>query len=313
MDFRWLDKSEYPFQSNYINIDGRKLHYIDEGSGETILFVHGTPSWSFDYRNVIRNLRTSFRCVAFDHIGFGLSDKPEHYYYSTQHHSYTLERFALEKQLHDITLVVHDFGGPIGLNFAIRHPEKIKRIVILNSWLWSSESDPDFIKLARVLKSPLLPFLYRYLNFSPRFVLPGSFGDRKLSKHLLSQYTKPFANSSQRNGALAFARSLLHDQAWFESLWMNKQPIGQKPALFIWGMKDPVIKPHYLTRFESGFPNSKTVRLPTCGHFPQEEEPEMVAEAIRDFMIERHDIKPVNLITREHENQPSLSFPQASL
>jgi pimeloyl-ACP methyl ester carboxylesterase len=284
MENNWLDTSEYPFPPNHLTIDGYKLHYIDEGEGETILFIHGTPSWSFDYRNVIKSLRSKYQCVAIDHIGFGLSQKPEHYDYSTQHHCKTLERFVNEKQFKNITLVVHDFGGPIGLSFAIQYPEKIKRLIILNSWLWSSRSDPDFIKLSRILKSPLLPFMYRYLNFSPGFILPRSFGDHKLPKHLLKQYTNPFADRTQRNGVIAFAKSLLHDQEWFEDLWNRKGPIAHKPTLFVWGMKDPIIKPHYLERFQSGFPNSKAIRLETCGHFPQEERSEVVAKSIADFI-----------------------------
>lgn len=284
MNTTWLDRTEYPFTSHHLNIDGNKLHYIDEGEGETILFVHGTPSWSFDYRNAIKHLRSNYRCIALDHIGFGLSDKPEHYDYSIQHHCKTLERFVIEKELGDITLVVHDFGGPIGLNFAIEHAEKIKQLIILNAWMWSSSSDPDFIKMSRVLKSPFLPFLYRYLNFSPRFVLPASFGDHKLSKKILKQYTSPFADRTQRNGALAFAKSLINNQDWFEQLWNKKQLIANKPTLFIWGMKDPVIKANYLKRFQRGFPNSRTIRLETCGHFPQEEQWESVAKAINDFM-----------------------------
>jgi len=280
----WLDRSEYPFPSNYFDINGYKLHYLDEGQGETVLFVHGTPSWSFDFRNVIKRLSSRFRCVAIDHMGFGLSDKPEHYDYSTQNHSRTLEEFVRKKNLDKLILVVHDFGGPIGLNFAIQYPEKVKSLVILNSWLWSNREDPDFIRLSRILKSPVLPFLYRYLNFSPRFILPQSFGDHKISKHLLKQYTRPFADKTQRNGALAFARSLLNDQEWFEELWRKKEAISTKPALFIWGMKDPVIKPRYLDTFVSGFPGSKVIRMEASGHFPQEEEPERVAEAIFDFL-----------------------------
>jgi len=283
----WLDKSEYPFDSNYFDISGQKLHYIDEGKGETVLFVHGTPSWSFDYRNVIKKLKENYRCVAIDHIGFGLSDKPEQYDYSTQNHSKTLEKFVLEKQLDNITLVVHDFGGAIGLNFAIQHPEKIKRLVVLNSWLWSSKTDPDFIKLSKILKSPLLPFLYRYFNFSPKFILPKSFGDNKISKQLLKQYTKPFADKTQQNGALAFAKSLLNDQDWFEQLWNKRQAISTKPTLFIWGMKDPVIKPHYLDKFQSGFTNSTTVKLETSGHFPQEEQADTVTKVMLDFLTDK--------------------------
>lgn len=280
----WLDKTAYPFASNYFDVNGYKLHYIDEGQGEAILFVHGTPSWSFDYRNVIKELRPEYRCIAIDHIGFGLSDKPEQYDYSTVNHSKTLEKFILNRQLQNITLVVHDFGGPIGLNFAIRHADKIKKLVILNSWLWSSKNDPDFIRFSKMLKNPLLPFLYRYLNFSPRFILPQSFGEYKISKKTLTQYTKPFADKTQRNGALAFAQSLLNDQDWFERLWNQRQTIAQKPTLFIWGMKDSVIKPKNLEKFTVGFINSTVIKLEACGHFPQEEQPEIVAKAIRDFL-----------------------------
>ena len=280
----WLNTTEYPFPSKFFHINGHKLHYIEEGQGETILFIHGTPSWSFDFRHIIKALRKDYRCIAIDHIGFGLSDKPGKYDYSTQNHSKTLEAFIAEKKLQSITLVVHDFGGPIGLNVAINHPGKIKNIVVLNSWLWSSKTDPDFIKVSKILKSPLLPFLYRYLNFSPRFILPKSFGDNKLPKALLSQYTKPFANKQERNGTLAFAQSLLNDQDWFEELWNNKHHIASKPTLFIWGMKDPVIKPAYLHKFLTGFPNATVSKIETAGHFPQEEEPAAVTRAILTFL-----------------------------
>ncbi len=282
----WLNKSEYPFTSHYFPINGQKLHYIDEGKGDTILFVHGTPSWSFDFRNIIKKLKGNFRCIAIDHIGFGLSDKPEYYNYSTQNHSTTLEKFVLEKKLQNITFVVQDFGGPIGLNVAIKHPHLITRLIILNSWLWSSANDPHFIKFSKIIRSPLLPFLYRYLNFSPRFVLPSAYGDKKPDKSVLKHYTKPFAAISQRNGPLAFAKSLLNDQDWFEQLWNQRLAISNKPTLFIWGMKDPVIIPSYLEKFETGFPNSIAVKLESCGHFPQEEQPEEVIEAILKFLKE---------------------------
>ncbi|WP_257667651.1 alpha/beta fold hydrolase [Parapedobacter tibetensis] len=280
----WLDRSEYPFTSNYFYVNGHKLHYIDEGKGETILFVHGTPSWSFDFRNIIKKLKTNFRCIAIDHIGFGLSDKPEHYDYSTRNHSKTLEKFILEKELQNITLVVHDFGVPIGLNFAIQFPDKVKKLVILNSWLWSSRNDPDFIKVSKILKSPLMPFLYRYFNFSAKYILPKSFGERKISMQLVKQYTKPFADSTQRNGTVAFAMSLVNDQDWFEELWNKKQAISTKPTLFVWGMKDSLIKPHYLDKFVSGFQNSTILKLETSGHFPQEEQPELVSKSIHYFL-----------------------------
>jgi pimeloyl-ACP methyl ester carboxylesterase len=284
MTANWLNRNEYPFTHRYFNINGHKLHYIDEGEGETILFVHGTPSWSFDFRQVIKSLQAGYRCIAIDHIGFGLSDKPETYDYSTLRHSEALEAFAEALDLKEITLVVHDFGGPVGLNFAIRHPGKIRKIVVLNSWMWSSKHEPEFIRFSRILKSPLLPFLYKYLNFSARFVMPSSFGDKKLPDRLRSQYTGPFIRPSERHGTVAFAKSLLNDQDWFETLWINREAIASRPVLLIWGMKDRFITPKYLEKFLAGFSNARARRLETCGHFPQEEEPELVSEYIHEFV-----------------------------
>lgn len=283
MKHAWLDRTEYPFHSTYYAINGYSMHYLDEGEGEPILFVHGTPSWSFDFRKVILRLKPDFRCLAVDHIGFGLSDKPEQYDYATRQHGATLEKFILDQHLSNLTLVLHDFGGPIGMQVALQYPHLIKRIVILNSWLWSSESDPEFIKLRRILKSPIIPWLYK-LNFSARFILPGSFGDHKLSKKLRLQYTKPFSKRRERYGTLGFLKSLIHDQDWFESLWLRRTILASKPMLLIWGMKDPIVKPVNLQKFQSGFPHAEVVRVATAGHFPQEEQPEVVAEAIRNFM-----------------------------
>ena len=117
-----LDKNEYPFTSYYFEINQQRMHYVDEGEGEVFLFVHGTPSWSFDFRKLIIDLSSTNRCIAIDHIGFGLSDKPKQYDYSTKNHANTLEKFILSKNLSNINLVVHDFGGPIGLSVAIKYP-----------------------------------------------------------------------------------------------------------------------------------------------------------------------------------------------
>jgi haloalkane dehalogenase len=284
MNYSWLDTTEYPFQHHYFEVNNSKMHYIDEGQGDTLLFVHGTPSWSFDYRHIIKALRTQYRCIAIDHIGFGLSDKPKDYDYSTQNHSKTLGKFINHLNLQNFTLVVHDFGGVIGLDMAIRNPDKIKKLVILNSWFWSSRTDKDFIKFSRILKSPLLPILYRYFNFSARFILPKSFGAKKIDKHIHQQYILPFSKSSEREGTIAFAKSLLNDQDWFEELWNKRFSISKKPTLFIWGMQDPVIKSHYLEKFLSGFPNSQVKRLDNCGHFPQEENYLETIESITYFL-----------------------------
>ncbi|RIV17564.1 alpha/beta fold hydrolase [Fibrisoma montanum] len=280
----WVDRHEYPFQSRYLTINGNRQHYIDVGTGETLVFVHGTPSWSFDFRNVIKTLQQRFRCVAFDHIGFGLSDKPVTYAYSTLNHSLTLEKAIDQLQLTNITLIMHDFGGPIGFRYALEHQQQIRKLVVLNSWLWSNQDDAAFRQIQAVLRSPLLPFLYRYLNFSPRFLLPASFGQRKLTRKLRDQYIHPFRKLADRSGPLAFARSLANDQAWFDQLWQQRGRLENTPMLLIWGLMDKLIKATQLLKFQSGFPQAQVYELPLSGHFPQEEYPNEVAEAISSFM-----------------------------
>jgi pimeloyl-ACP methyl ester carboxylesterase len=286
----WLNPQEYPFQSRYFQINGVKQHYIDEGNGDILLFVHGTPTWSFDFRHLIRYFRNTHRCIAIDHIGFGLSDKPSDYDYSTVNHSRTLEKFIAENDLEKITLVVHDFGGPIALHYAMRFAHNVKRLVILNSWLWSSKGLPEFQKTERLLKSPLLSFLYLYLNFSAKVLLPKSFGVNRIEPEILKHYTKPFANKSQRYGTLAFAQSLLNDQDWFEQLWMQKEFISNKETLLIWGMKDAFVTLEFLTKFQMAFRNAQSLLLEEAGHYPHEEQPAEVINAMVDFLCDTKSI-----------------------
>src|SRR3954465_4600219 len=120
MENTWIDKESYPFKSNYIEANCcDNMHYIDEGKGEVILMVHGTPTWSFLYRHLIKDLSGNYRCIAIDHLGFGLSDKPRKYSYKPEELAKNLRHFIEKMNLKNITLMVHDFGGPIGLAYAI--------------------------------------------------------------------------------------------------------------------------------------------------------------------------------------------------
>ena len=281
----WLDPNEYPFDSQYLSLDGVRLHYIDEGRGDVVLFVHGTPSWSFDFRHIIKSLSKFYRCIAIDHIGFGLSDKPANYDYATPKHSENLRQLIDKLELNDITLVVHDFGGPIGLNYAIHHPERIKQHIIFNTWLWSSEKEEEYIRFQKILKNPLLPFLYKYLNFSAGFILPQSFADKAiLTNKLRKHYIKPFRNPSERLGTIGFSKSLLNDQGWFEELWSKRASISEKRTLFIWGMADKFILPKYLEKFEREFTDRISVKFQDCGHYPQEEKKELVVSEIQSWL-----------------------------
>ncbi len=280
----WLDRTEYPFESKFFQVNGTRMHYVDEGKGNTVLFIHGNPSWSFDSRKLIKGLSGNFRCIAIDHIGFGLSAKPVYYDYSTGNHAKTLEAFIDFLGLENITLVMHDFGGPIGFDYAIKNPDKISRLIVMNSWLWDSSSDDSFKKIRNLLGNPLIPLMNRYLNFYSRYMLPASFGGYKLSGHLLDHYAKPFKKITERNGPMSFGRSLLNDQHWFQELWNNRGVLKKKPVLFIWGMNDRFLDAAYLDKFIAGFTNSYVKKLDTCGHFPQEECVPEVLSSIRYFL-----------------------------
>lgn len=261
------------------------MNYVDEGTGNVILFIHGTPSWSFDFRHLIKSLSKNYRCIAVDHIGFGLSDKPAAYDYSPQAHSDRLLKFVNFMDLHNITLVLHDFGGPIGFNLTLQIPDRIAKIVFINTWLWSVETEPEFKKMKSLLRSPILKFAYLYLNASPRWVLPSSFGDKKISGAIKKQYTSPFSKPSERNGVYAFSQSLLNDQEWFDLLWKRRAELGNVLVLIIWGMKDKVLLPKYADKLVSGFRGACLHKIYSAGHFPQEEEPNEVLYSLEAFLL----------------------------
>ncbi len=130
---QWLDETLYPFQSRFVEIEGNRIHYVDEGRGPTLLLLHGNPTWSFLYRHIIPRLSGRFRCVAVDYPGFGLSSARLGYSFKPREHSTVIERLVLELDLDEIGLMVQDWGGPIGLGFAGRHPDHIRTLLICNT------------------------------------------------------------------------------------------------------------------------------------------------------------------------------------
>lgn len=285
MNTNWLNTKEYPFAHNYITVDGAQLHYIDEGQGEVLLFVHGTPSWSFEFRNVIKYLSKKYRCIALDHIGFGLSDKPAGYDYSIQNHTATLLKLINHLQLNQFTMLVHDFGGIIGLAAAEQIPDKISKLIILNTWCRSIQDEPEYKKMKGILGSPLMPFLYRYFNFSAKYILPAAFGERsRLTPEVHQQYLKPFGNAGERNGTVSFAKSLLRDQDYYESIGKMLPVLKNKPVLIIWGMKDAFITEKHLLWMQEQFPTAEVVKYEDAGHFVLEEKSVVAGPVIEAFL-----------------------------
>lgn len=278
----WLSPALYPFASRIHATDEGRIHYVDEGKGRPILFVHGTPSWSFEWRHAIASLRRSYRCVAPDHLGFGLSDKPPSAAYAPADHARRLRDLVRALDLRDVTLVVHDFGGPIGLPLALDEPERIAAVVVLNSWMWAHADRPGVRRMSALVASPIGRFLYRWLNASPRWIIPASFGDRsKLDWDTHRHYIRPFGRRSDRMAPWALGCALAGADPFYASLWARREALGQRPLALVWGMRDPAFGPSYLERWREAFPQAETTELPEVGHFPQEEAPEAVTAAIR--------------------------------
>ena len=285
MNTNWLNTNEYPFKHHYFKVNDTTMHYVDEGEGEVLLFVHGTPSWSFEFRNVIKFLSKKYRCIAIDHIGFGLSEKPAKYDYTVQNHTASLLKLVTHLQLNQFTMLVHDFGGIIGLAAAEQIPEKIKGLVILNTWCRSIQDEPEYKKMKMILGSPLMPLLYRYLNFSAKYILPAAFGERsRLTPEIHQHFLRPFSKVSERNGTIAFAKSLLRDQDYYASVGEKLSILKDKPVLIIWGMKDEFITEKHLLWMQEQFPGSKVVRYEDAGHFVLEEKSVVAGPVIAEFM-----------------------------
>jgi len=282
----WLDRNEYPFKSNFITSKAGKIHYIDEGEGEILLFVHGNPNWSFGYRELIKHFSKTNRCIALDHIGFGLSDKPYEASYLPQFHAENLETLIDTLKLQDITLVLHDWGGPIGISYAENNPDNVKRIIVFNSWFWSVQEDRTLRNFSKFMGSALGRNLCKYFNFFPKVLMKLDLGDKKknYSKAIHKHYIEPFSHVSMRKGTWVFPRSFLAEDHWLRSLWDNRDRIRKLPVLLLWGLKDKAFPEPFLSRWATVFPNNKIVKFDYSGHNVPEEIGKDSLKYVQDFL-----------------------------
>lgn len=284
-DTSWLDRAAYPFEPHYFEVDGVRMHYVDEGQGEPLLMLHGTPAWSFLYRDLIKALAPNYRCIAPDHLGFGLSDKPEQADYQPKDHARRLRALIEHLGLQDLTLIVHDFGGPIGLSYAVEQPGNIRSLVLFNTWMWSLQGEPVVELASRTSGGPIGTFFFRQLNFEARVVFKAVWGDRsKLSARLHQQYIKPFPLPSDRQAMWILAHELLYSSKWYEELWKQREQIKDIPTLLLWGLKDPLFKKRHLARWQELFARAQAVTFPQAGHFVQEEERDKIGLIVSQFL-----------------------------
>ena len=279
---KWLDRIEYPFESHYAELPIGKMHYVDEGNGDPIVMVHGNPGWSFEFRNVIKELSKTLRCIAPDHIGFGLSDKPYEWDYLPKSHAKNFEIFMDSLNLKNITLVVNDWGGPIGLSYAIKHPEKIKKLVILNTWMWSVENDPYYQKFSKMMGGGFGRFMIKNFNVFGKMVVKKAVGDKKkLKKKIHKHYYDHLESKKDRKGCYTFPKEIIGSSKWLDSLWQQREKINSIPTTIIWGMKDIAFREQELNYWIKHWNNPEVIKLQEVGHFPQEEAPEKLINELK--------------------------------
>ncbi len=283
----WVSETMFPFQSNFFTTpSGHQMHYVDEGKGEPIVFLHGNPSWSFEFRHLINGLSSDFRCVAPDHIGFGLSGRSQS---STDHHpdahAKSVEALLLRLDLRDITLYMSDWGGPIGLDFARRHPDRVKRIVVANTWSWPVNDDMHFRRFSFMMRSWVGQLLIKRFNCFVNKVVPKAVGDPGiLTPEVMDHYRYAQPDWGARAACAALPGHIIRASDWLGSIWNDRAAFAEKPALVLWGLKDIAFRAKELEKWKSSLANVEVREFEDCGHFLAEEAPERILPELRELL-----------------------------
>lgn len=279
---------QYPFTSHFLDLDGHRYHYVDEGRGPVILMVHGNPTWSFAWRHLIRNLSQDYRVLAVDHIGCGLSDKPSRYPYRLAQHIANLTRFVAALELHDITLCAHDWGGAIGMGTAGRLPARFSRFILCNTAAFRSSWIPLRISVCRI---PVLGALgVCGLNLFSRAALRMAVEKRdRMTPSVRAGYLAPYDSWAHRIAVHRFVQDipLSSRHPSYPALCEVESQLEQfmrHPMLLIWGERDWCFTTAFLAEFQQRFPWAETLRIPDAGHYVFEDAPELMIPRIRTFL-----------------------------
>jgi pimeloyl-ACP methyl ester carboxylesterase len=285
----WLAR-EYPFApKSFRTPGGAQMSFLDEGprADEAVLMLHGNPTWSFYYRDLVKALAPTRRCIVPDHVGMGLSEKPADYDYTLATRIADLEELVASLQLRRVDLVVHDWGGAIGFGFAAKHPERVGRLVILNTAAFLSNDIPFRIA---VCKWPLIgPLLVRGFNGFAGPAVTMAMHRRKLTDHEKRGYLFPYDSWANRVAVSAFVRDIPLEPghpSWpaLAEVATGLPQFANRPALIVWGGKDFCFNDRFLERWKKILPQAEVQRIADAGHYVLEDARDEVVPAIVDFL-----------------------------
>ena len=282
----WVSDAMYPFESRFFDApDRHRMHYVDEGEGTPIVFVHGNPTWSFEFRNLIGGLQDEFRCIAPDHIGFGLasrSTRPDEHHPAA--HAERLAALLEHLDVRDATLFLTDWGGPIGLDFARKHPERVSRLVITNTWCWPVSDDRHFRMFSFMMRSRVGQLLIKRFNFFVTQVMPRAVGDKAVLTPEVMGHYRNAQPRGERAACAALPGHIIGASGWLDSIWRDRAAFADKPALLLWGLRDIASRRQEIEHWQSALADIEVHEFEDCGHFLAEEAPGRILPALRDFM-----------------------------
>jgi len=281
----------FPFPPRYLDLGHWRMHYVDAGSGDPVVLLHGDPTWGYLYRAFIPSLAARGRCIVPDHMGMGKSEVPEvPSPYRLGHHIDNLETLLLSLDLRRLTLVLHDWGGPVGLGFAVRHPARIKRLILTNTWAFAAWPGAPLPRLLEIIRSPRGEAFVLARN---GYVRPALLGTTAHPEHLtdaiLDAYLAPFPTPESRRALLSWSRDIPFapgdaSYAEMERIEQGLPQFDAIPTLLVWGMQDPVLPPSVLRRWQALYPGAVTHEIAAASHFLQEDAPAAVLAAIEKFL-----------------------------